>query len=98
MIAFQSSAFQADAFQEGAVPVVVGAPALPMFVPAVEQAVVAEDKRRARRRKRERERVTAQAQAVIAIAMADMAEAQRRLVEDDWILGLIPDAQYKEAA
>lgn len=87
----------------GAMPVVTiasfgGAPALPRFIPAMEQAIVGDDARRERARKRHREKVRAEAQAVIAVAMAAVLDHQRRIEEDDWLLGLTDDAEYVRRA
>ena len=93
-----------DSFQPGfqpgyqaiALPVTVsvGAPALPSFIAtqASEGSIVADDKRRERARKRRREKVRAEAQAVITVAMAAVLDHQRRIKEDDWLLGLTETA------
>ena len=75
----------------GEVTSIGGAPALPYFVPFTDAAISADGARRERRRKRERERVTAEAQAVITVAMAAVLDHQRRIEEDDWLLGLADD-------
>jgi hypothetical protein len=87
-------------FQGIAAPVTVsgGAPALPRFVPTPEPVIVAGDARRERARKRRREKVQAEAQAVITVAMAAVLNHQRRLTEDDWLLGLTDDAEYVRSA
>ena len=80
----------------GALTSVGGAPAF--FVPAQEGAIVEDDKRRERRRKRQREKVRAEAQAVFTVAMAAVLDHQRRIEEDDWLLGLADDYVTRRAA
>ena len=82
----------------GEVTSVGGAPALPYFVPFTDAAISADGARRERRRKRERERVTAEAQAIITVAMAEVLNHQRRIEEDDWLLGLADDYLTRRAA
>jgi hypothetical protein len=79
-------------FQAIALPVTTGAGAPAYFVPAQEASIIADDRRRERRRRREREKVRAEAQAVITVAMAAVLDHQRRIREDDWLLGLTETA------
>ena len=73
----------------GAITSVGGAPAF--FIPAPEGAIIEDDQRREKRRRQQREKVRAEAQAVITVAMATVLNHQRRIEEDDWLLGLADD-------
>lgn len=94
---FQPNVFQNNVFQHGAVTTTLGRhvrgrsrPLIPLL-PEPEVVVVDDSA----------ERIAAQARIELAAMMADAIRrtiVNRRAVEDEWVLGLLSDADYAMAA